>query len=75
MLLVLLQDSTRWKHKTVLAADELAELQKREAEQGITPNAALEAFMKAETRQGQKESIVTDLVIKMLGLNVRAPLA
>lgn len=59
----------------MLAADELAELQKREAEQGITPNAALEAFMKAETRQGQKESIVSDFVIKMLGLDVRAPLA
>ena len=59
----------------MLAVGELAELQKREAEQGITPNPALEAFMKAEIRQGRKESIVTDFVIKMLGLDVRSILA
>ena len=51
-------------------ADELAALLQREEEQGITPDPALDAFMRAEVRSGKRESIVTDLVIKMLGLDV-----
>ena len=37
---------------------------------GYTPDWELDAFMKAEIRKGKKESIVTDLVIKLLGLDV-----
>lgn len=51
-------------------ADELEELLKREKEMGITPDPDLDAFMKAEVRTGKRESIVTDLIIKMLGRDV-----
>ena len=54
----------------LVAADELGELQQREAGQGITPDPALEAFMKAATQQGRKQSIATDFIIKMLALDV-----
>ena len=53
-----------------LSADELQELLRREQEAGITPDPELDAFMRAEVRTGKRESIVTDLVIKMLGLDV-----
>ena len=51
-------------------ADELEELLRREKEAGVTPDPELDAFMRAEVRTGKQESIVTDLVIKMLGLDV-----
>ena len=51
-------------------AEELEELRKKEEEAGYTPDWELDAFMKAEIRKGKKESIVTDLVIKLLGLDV-----
>ena len=51
-------------------ADELEELLRREKEAGVTPDPELNAFMRAEVRTGKRESIVTDLVIKMLGLDV-----
>ena len=54
-----------------MCAEELQELRKREKEAGYTPDWELDAFMKAEIRKGKKESIVTDLVIKLLGLDVR----
>lgn len=54
-----------------MVAEELEELRKREKEAGYTPDWELDAFMKAEIRKGKKESIVTDLVIKLLGLDVR----
>ena len=54
-----------------MVAEELQELRKREKEAGYTPDWELDAFMKAEIRKGKKESIVTDLVIKLLGLDVR----
>ena len=56
-------------------ADELEELLKREKELGITPDPDMDAFMKAEIRTGKRESIVTDLIIKMLGLDVSATAA
>lgn len=58
-------------HAGVGSAEELQELRKREKEAGYTPDWELDAFMKAEIRKGKKESIVTDLVIKLLGLDVR----
>ncbi|DBA84895.1 TPA: transcription factor [Trebouxia sp. C0004] len=51
-------------------ADELEELLKREKEMGITPDPELDAYMRAEIRTGNQESIITDLIIKMLGLDV-----
>ena len=51
-------------------ADELEELLRREKEAGVTPDPDLDAFMRAEVRTGKRESIVTDLIIKMLGLDV-----
>ena len=53
-----------------VCVEELDELRKKEKEAGYTPDWELDAFMKAEIRKGKKESIVTDLVIKMLGLDV-----
>ena len=61
-------------HQTRLdCADELEEVLRREKEAGITPDPELDAFMKAEMRTGKRESIVTDLIIKMLGLDVSKP--
>lgn len=54
----------------VVCTEELDELRKKEKEMGYTPDWELDAFMKAEIRKGKKESIVTDLVIKLLGLDV-----
>ncbi|KAL3160198.1 hypothetical protein ABBQ32_010959 [Trebouxia sp. C0010 RCD-2024] len=51
-------------------AEELEELRKKEKEAGYIPDWELDAFMKAEIRKGKRESIVTDLVIKLLGLDV-----
>ena len=56
--------------KTSCFTDELEELLKREKEMGITPDPELDAYMRAEIRTGNRESIVTDLIIKMLGLDV-----
>ena len=53
-----------------LCTEELEELRKKEQEAGYTPDWELDAFMKAEIRKGKKESIVTDLVIKLLALDV-----
>ena len=57
-------------YNVLLCAEELEELRKKEKEAGYTPDWELDAFMKAEIRKGKKESIVTDLVIKLLGLDV-----
>ena len=54
----------------VVCTEELDELRKKEKEMGYTPDWELDAFMKAEIRKGKKDSIVTDLVIKLLGLDV-----
>ena len=56
----------------VVCSEELDELRKKEKEMGYTPDWELDAFMKAEIRKGKKDSIVTDLVIKLLGLDVSA---
>ena len=53
-----------------VCTEELDELRKKEKEMGYTPDWELDAFMKAEIRKGKKDSIVTDLVIKLLGLDV-----
>lgn len=52
--------------------DMLAELSKREKAAGIKPDPEIDAFMKATALSGQKTSLVTDYVIKILGLDICA---
>ena len=52
-------------------ADELRELHKREAEQGIEPDWEIDAFMTADTMAGKREAIVSEYILKILGLDVR----
>ncbi len=53
-----------------LAAEELQELQKKEKEMNVQPDWEIDAFTKAQIRTGKRHSIVTDLILKLLGLDV-----
>ncbi|KAI3447489.1 hypothetical protein Pfo_004154 [Paulownia fortunei] len=48
----------------------LAELSRREKDAGIKPDPEIDAFMKAISISGQKTSLVTDYVLKILGLDI-----
>ncbi|XP_021846147.1 ABC transporter G family member 39 isoform X2 [Spinacia oleracea] len=50
----------------------LAELSKREKQAGIKPDPEIDAFMKAIAMPGQETSLVTDYVLKILGLDICA---
>ncbi|KAM6550667.1 hypothetical protein CsatB_000475 [Cannabis sativa] len=50
----------------------LAELCRREKEANIKPDPDIDVFMKAATTEGQETSVVTDYVLKILGLDVCA---
>ncbi|XVF86257.1 hypothetical protein PTKIN_Ptkin18bG0026200 [Pterospermum kingtungense] len=50
----------------------LKELSKREKEAGIKPDPEIDAFMKATAMTGQETSLVTDYVLKILGLEICA---
>ncbi|XP_057772940.1 pleiotropic drug resistance protein 1-like [Salvia miltiorrhiza] len=50
----------------------LAELSRREKEANIKPDPDLDFYMKAAATEGQEASIVTDYIIKILGLDVCA---
>ncbi|KAL6326644.1 hypothetical protein AAG906_009770 [Vitis piasezkii] len=50
----------------------LAELSRREKESAIKPDPEIDAFMKATAMAGQETSLVTDYVLKMLGLDICA---
>ncbi|XP_042516397.1 pleiotropic drug resistance protein 1-like [Macadamia integrifolia] len=50
----------------------LTELLRREKEANIKPDADLDIFMKARALEGQEVSVVTDYVLKILGLEVCA---
>ncbi|KAM0926421.1 hypothetical protein ACQ4PT_003505 [Festuca glaucescens] len=52
--------------------DMLAELAVRERNAGIKPDPEIDAFMKATAVQGQESNIITDLTLKVLGLDVCA---
>nr|XP_051204058.1 ABC transporter G family member 48-like isoform X1 [Lolium perenne] len=52
--------------------DMLAELAKRERDAGIKPDPAIDAYMKATAVEGQETNIVTDLTLKVLGLDICA---
>ena len=51
-------------------ADEIHELRKREKEQGLEPDWEIDMFMKASAARGKRHSIMTDYVMRMLGLEV-----
>ena len=53
-----------------LPTDEIHELHKREQELGIKPDPDLLAFMKASAKRGKRHSIMTDYVMRILGLEV-----
>uniref|UniRef100_A0A1D1XCF5 Pleiotropic drug resistance protein 2 n=2 Tax=Anthurium amnicola TaxID=1678845 RepID=A0A1D1XCF5_9ARAE len=50
----------------------LSELSRREKNAGIKPDPEIDAFMKATALEGQGTSLVTDYVLKILGLDVCA---
>ncbi|KAL5735140.1 hypothetical protein ACOSP7_033001 [Xanthoceras sorbifolium] len=50
----------------------LAELSRREKQEGIKPDPEIDAFMKATAMAGQETSLVTDYVLKILGLDICA---
>ncbi|XP_073017629.1 pleiotropic drug resistance protein 1-like [Primulina eburnea] len=52
--------------------DMLVELSRREKEANIKPHPDVDIYMKAAAIEGQEESIVTDYILKVLGLDVCA---
>ncbi|XP_074366352.1 pleiotropic drug resistance protein 2-like isoform X2 [Apium graveolens] len=48
----------------------LAELSRREKVEGIKPDPEIDAFMKAISMSGQETSLITDYVLKILGLDI-----
>ncbi|KAK7261778.1 hypothetical protein RIF29_28097 [Crotalaria pallida] len=50
--------------------DLLAELNRREKEAGIFPEAELDLFMKATAMEGAESSLMTDYTLKILGLDI-----
>ncbi|KAH9674753.1 ABC transporter G family member 34 [Citrus sinensis] len=50
----------------------LAEISRREKEAGIKPDPEIDAYMKATALAGQKTSLATDYVLKLLGLDICA---
>jgi ABC-type multidrug transport system ATPase subunit len=55
-----------------LFADLLRELAKREKEQNIHPDPDIDAYMKAVAVEGEKHSLTTDYIMKILGLDICA---
>ncbi|CAI5480132.1 unnamed protein product [Closterium sp. Yama58-4] len=55
-----------------LRKDLVAELEKREAEQGIVPDPTMDAIMKAMALEGNPTNVITDYVLKILGLDICA---
>ncbi|XP_062082924.1 pleiotropic drug resistance protein 2-like [Humulus lupulus] len=52
--------------------DLLVELSRREKAAGIKPDSEIDAFMKATAMEGQETSLITDYVLKILGLDICA---
>ncbi|KAH1191528.1 Pleiotropic drug resistance protein 2 [Glycine max] len=50
----------------------LLELIKREKQSGLKPDPEIDAFMKATAVEGQETSLITDYVLKVLGLEICA---
>jgi len=51
-------------------AEDLRELHQKEKEAGIEPDWEMDTFTKAAVQSGKRESIATDLMLKLLGLDV-----
>ena len=49
-------------------------MQKKEKEMNVQPDWEIDAFTKAQIRTGKRHSIVTDLILKLLGLDVSSAL-
>jgi len=56
-----------------LDAEEFEKMQQAERASGQSADPSMDAFLKAQTIEGGKESIVTDYMLKVLGLDVRDP--
>ncbi|KAL6187981.1 hypothetical protein ACLB2K_039376 [Fragaria x ananassa] len=52
--------------------DILVELSRREKDAGIIPDPEIDAYMKATSVAGQETSLITDYVLKILGLDICA---
>lgn len=52
--------------------DTLLELERRERNAGIKPDPEIDAFMKATAVQGKETNVITDLTLKVLGLDICA---
>ncbi|DBA99141.1 TPA: hypothetical protein ACH3X3_011764 [Trebouxia sp. C0006] len=52
--------------------EDLRELHQKEKEAGIEPDWEMDTFTKAAVQSGKRESIATDLMLKLLGLDVCA---
>ncbi|XP_062018349.1 pleiotropic drug resistance protein 2-like [Rosa rugosa] len=52
--------------------DILVELSRREKDAGIKPDPGIDAYMKATSVAGQETSLITDYVLKILGLDICA---
>ncbi|AES81623.2 drug resistance transporter-like ABC domain protein [Medicago truncatula] len=52
--------------------DMLAEVCRREKEKNIIPDPDIDVFMKAVATEGQKENLVVDYILKVLGLEICA---
>ncbi|KAJ0092911.1 hypothetical protein Patl1_24755 [Pistacia atlantica] len=53
-------------------ADIMVEVSRREKEAGIVPDPDVDTYMKATSVEGQKRSLQTDYVLKILGLDICA---
>ena len=51
-------------------AEELKELQEAEKKMQVQPDWEIDAFTKAQIQSGKRHSIVTDLILKLLDLEV-----
>lgn len=49
----------------------LSMLREREKKIGIKPDADLDAFMKAQATEGKNGSVNSELILRLLGLQVR----
>ncbi|KAL5709532.1 ABC transporter G member 39 [Ranunculus cassubicifolius] len=52
--------------------DMLSELSRKEKEANIKPDPDIDLFMKAAALEGQKENVITDYILKILGLDICA---
>ena len=60
------------KYFSLFTAEELAELRDAEKAAGRSPDLAVDALMEATAIKGARESVVTEYMLKLLGLDVRA---